>query len=498
MSKITIIGSGFSGLASACYAAKQGHEVTVLEKNTMVGGRARYFKQNDFLFEMGPSWYWMPDVFERFFNDFGRTTKDYYDLVKLDPGFQILYNHAEPLTVPASLDELYDTFEAIEKGSAKKLKKFLAEAELKYNIGMQQLVYKPALSWMEYMNLEVLSGVAKTHVFKSVRSYVRSFFKDERLVALMEFPVLFLGAMPNQIPALYTLMNHAALSQGTWYPMGGMYKVIESMQELGSSLGVEYKTNCQVNKISVQQGFASELQTSLGMFDSDAVIASADYHHVEQNLLDEEFRNYDEKYWDKKTFAPSCLIFFVGVNKKIKKLIHHNLFFDTDFEKHSKEIYESPQWPTNPLFYVCCPSKTDASVAPIGHENLFILVPIAPGLEDTEEKRNSYFDMLVKRMEGICGDSFADNIIYKKSYCVKDFVSDYNAYKGNAYGLANTLMQTAVLKPSIANKKVKNLFYTGQLTVPGPGVPPALISGKLVVNQVNQYLKHKKHETIIR
>lgn len=497
MAKVTVIGSGFSGLASACYAAKSGLDVTVLEKNAQIGGRARYFKHNDFVFEMGPSWYWMPDVFEKFYNDFGKTTSDFYDLVKLDPGFQILYNNSEPLTVPASLDELYQTFENIEKGSADKLKKFLAEAELKYKIGMQQLVYKPALSWMEYVNYDVLSGVAKTHVFKSVRSYVRSFFKDERLVALLEFPVLFLGAMPNNIPALYTLMNHAALSQGTYYPMGGMYKIVEAMQKIGSSLGVEYKINCDVSKISVSSGIANEVYTSQGVFTADTVIASADYHHVEQNLLEEQYRNYNEKYWDKKTFAPSCLLFFVGVNKKVNKLTHHNLFFDTDFEKHSKEIYESPQWPSNPLFYVCCPSKTDASVAPIGHENLFILVPIAPGLNDSEEKRNSYFDMLIKRIETICGDSIVDNIIFKKSYCVNDFVSDYNAYKGNAYGLANTLKQTAVLKPSIANKKVKNLFYTGQLTVPGPGVPPAIISGELAANQVKQYLKQHKHETII-
>lgn len=497
MAKVTVIGSGFSGLASACYAAKSGLDVTVLEKNSQIGGRARFFKHNDFVFEMGPSWYWMPDVFEKFYNDFGKTTSDFYDLVKLDPGFQILYNNSDPLTVPASLEELYQTFENIEKGSAAKLKKFLAEAELKYKIGMQQLVYKPALSWMEYVNYDVLSGVAKTHVFKSVRSYVRSFFKDERLVALLEFPVLFLGAMPNNIPALYTLMNHAALSQGTYYPMGGMYKIVEAMKQIGSSLGVEYKTNCDVTKISVSSGIANEVYTSQGVFSSDTVIASADYHHVEQNLLEEQYRNYNEKYWDKKTFAPSCLLFFVGVNKKVNKLTHHNLFFDTDFEKHSKEIYESPQWPSNPLFYVCCPSKTDASVAPIGHENLFILVPIAPGLNDSEEKRNSYFDMLIKRIETICGDSIADNIVFKKSYCVNDFVSDYNAYKGNAYGLANTLKQTAVLKPSIANKKVKNLFYTGQLTVPGPGVPPAIISGELAANQVKQYLKQYKHEAII-
>ncbi len=497
MSKISIIGSGFSGLSAACFAAKDGHDVTVFEKNSMLGGRARYFYEQGFLFDMGPSWYWMPDVFEKFFNEFGKSANDYYKLIKLDPGFQIFFENQETLKVPANIEELYQVFESIEKGSADKLKKFLSEGEFKYKMGMQQLVYKPALSWMEYANYEVLSGVAKSHIFTSVRSYVRSFFKDERLVALMEFPVLFLGAMPQNIPALYSLMNYAALSMGTYYPMGGMYKVVSGMQQMASSLGVSFLANCDVSKINVSDKRAGSITTAQGIFKSDAVIASADYHHVEQKLLNKENRNYTEKYWSEKTFAPSCLIFFVGVNKKIKKLIHHNLFFDTDFEIHSKEIYENPQWPSNPLFYVCCPSKTDPEVAPEGMENLFILVPVAPGLIDTEEIRQRYFDVLIKRMEKKCGDTFSENIIYKKSYCLTDFVQDYNAYKGNAYGLANTLRQTAVLKPSIKNKKVKNLFYTGQLTVPGPGVPPALISGQISANQVSKYLKSIQHEATV-
>ncbi|MGZ3862711.1 MAG: phytoene desaturase family protein [Bacteroidia bacterium] len=497
MSQITVIGSGFSGLSAACHSALNGHNVTVLEKNSMLGGRARYFYEQGFTFEMGPSWYWMPDVFEKFFNHFGKSASDYYDLVKLDPGFQIFFGDKDTLQVPASLEELYAVFESIEKGSAQQLKKFLAEAELKYSISMEQLIYKPALSWTEYASYEVISNAAKMHVFKSIRAYIRSFFKDERLIALMEFPSLFLGAMPDRIPALYSLMNYSALSQGTWYPMGGMYKIISAMQQTASSLGVSFLPSCDVQKINVRKNLAVELNTSVGNIASDAVIASADYRHVEKNMLDEEYRNYDEKYWDKRILAPSCLIFFVGVNKKIKNLIHHNLFFDADLEKHSKEIYEAPDWPSNPLFYVCAPSKTDPSVAPGGYENLFILIPVAPGLKDTESIRNSYFDLLIKRIEKLCGDSFSENIIFKKSYCIRDFEKDYNAYKGNAYGLANTLRQTAVLKPSMQNKKIKNLFYTGQLTVPGPGVPPALISGQIASVQAHNLLKNKKYEKVV-
>ncbi len=497
MSCISIIGSGFSGLSAACFAANAGCDVQVFEKNNMPGGRAGYFKEDRFLFESGPSWYWMPDVFEKFFNQFGKSAKDYYDLVQLDPGFQIFFKGNDCLKVPASLTELYDVFENIETGSAARLKRFLKESELKYNLGMRELVYKPAYSWREFACYDVLIGVAKSNVFKSLRSYVRSFFNDERLIALMEFPVLFLGAMPQQIPALYSLMNYAALDMGTWYPMGGMYKVVDGMHEIAASLGVDFYMNSEIKKISILEGKAAKLRTADRSFRTDAVIASADYHHVENNLLDEQYRNYTDKYWDKKTLAPSCLIFFVGVNKKIKNLIHHNLFFDADFEKHANAIYKGAQWPDNPLFYVCCPSKTDASVAPEGMENLFILVPIAPGMEDTENRRNSYFDSLIKRIEIQCSDSFADNIILKKSYCINDFEKDYNSYKGNAYGLANTLTQTAFLKPSMRNKKVKNLFYAGQLTVPGPGVPPAIISGQIAAEQALKFCNTLSYEKFI-
>jgi phytoene desaturase len=299
--------------------------------------------------------------------------------------------------------------------------------------------------------------------------------------------------MPKQIPALYSLMNYAALAKGTWYPMEGMYKVVSGIEKTAFELGATFLTNCEVEKINVKNGKAISIKTSLGDFDTDVIIASADYHHVEQKLLDAEQRNYTEKYWEERTFAPSCLIYYVGVNKKINNLIHHNLFFDTDFEQHAKEIYENPTWPKEPLFYVCCPSKTDVSVAPAGMENLFILVPISPDLKDTPEMREHYFSSIIKRIENKCKDTFAENIIYKKTYCVNDFVSDYNAYKGNAYGLANTLKQTAVLKPSSKNKKINNLFYAGQLTVPGPGVPPALISGEIAATLANNYLKTLKN-----
>lgn len=489
MSKISVIGSGFSGLSAASFAAKHGHEVTVFEKNTTTGGRARAFSEDGFMFDMGPSWYWMPDTFERYFNAFGRSTEDYYKLVQLDPGFQMIFGADNIVQIPAKMNDIYDVFESIEKGSAAKLRKFLAGGRYKYDIGMRHLVYQPSFSWLEFAKYDVLKGVTQLDVLRSVSTHVRSYFKDERLVALMEFPVLFLGAMPRQIPALYSLMNYAALELGTWYPMGGMTEIIKGMEQLAIKLGVTIETANSVRKINTSGDTAISLTTDKTTFTTSGIIATGDYHHIEQHLLSDDCRNYDEVYWDKRTMAPSSLIFYVGVNKKISKLIHHNLFFDSSLDTHAREIYERPQWPADPLFYVCCPSKTDPSVAPPGSENLFILIPIAPGLADTNAIREKYFSMVISRMEKLCGEEIESHIVYCKSYCINDFTQDYNAYKGNAYGLANTLRQTAVLKPSMRNKKIKNLFYAGQLTVPGPGVPPALISGQVAAEQLTKQLK---------
>lgn len=489
MAKISVIGSGFSGLAAACFAAKQGHEVTVFEKNKTLGGRARMYQEQGFTFDMGPSWYWMPDVFENFFSQFGKSASAYYELKQLEPGFQIIFGNTDTIEIPSSMSELEAIFENIEPGSTANLRKFLKEAKFKYDVGMKELVYKPAFSWLEYASFDVVKGMLQSNLFSSVSSYVRSYFKDERLIALMEFPVLFLGAMADKIPALYTMMNYSALVQGTFYPVGGMYKIVEGMKDLAESLGVKFQTGVQVNQIKVQNGTVAGLETNIGFQVTEGLIAAADYNHVEQHLLEEKYRNYNAEYWEKKTFAPSCLIYYVGVSKKIKKLLHHNLFFDAGFNQHANDIYTEPKWPDKPLFYVCCPSKTDLGLAPEGMENIFILVPVATGLTDDENIREKYFEGIIKRMEDYCGEAFLDEVVYKKTYCINDFAADYHAFKGNAYGLANTLMQTAVLKPSLKNKKVKNMFYAGQLTVPGPGVPPALISGQIAAVQLNKYLE---------
>ncbi|MFI5128938.1 MAG: phytoene desaturase family protein [Chitinophagales bacterium] len=497
MSKIAIIGAGFSGLSAAAYLSAAGHEVHVFEKNAETGGRARQLQTgNGYVFDMGPSWYWMPGVFEKFFNDFDLTVAEMYKLTLLDPSFDIVFGENDTMHIPADFSNLCDLFESLETGSSSNLKKFLEEAKYKYKTGIENLVYKPGLSIAEFADIDLVKGAFRLQVFSSFSKHVRKYFSHPKLIALMEFPVLFLGAMPEDTPALYSLMNYAGLKLGTWYPEGGFGAVVNAMTKLAQSNGAIIHLNAVVERIEVKNNMVEGIIVNGTRFECDAVIAAADYHHVEKELLQLKDRNYTEDYWEKKTLAPSCLIFFIGVNKKIDLLNHHSLFFDEDIALHSKEIYKDPQWPSKPLFYVCCSSKSDPVAAPPGHENLFVLMPIAPGLNDNEEIRLKYFGIMMDRLQKQTGEDLLSHVDYKKSYCINDFIADYNSYKGNAYGLANTLKQTALLKPKIRNKKVRNLFYAGQFTVPGPGVPPSIISGKVAAGQLMKYLK-KVHEVVV-
>ena len=485
--KIAVIGSGFSGLSAAAYAAKEGHEVHVFEKNASLGGRARQFKtDNGYVFDMGPSWYWMPDIIEEFFNDFWKTSSDYYELISLNPQFEMVFSDGV-MAVPQDYSEMRNLFENIEIGAAKKLDEFMQDAQYKYEVGMKDFVTKPCHSWFEFVSPKIAKSALKLDLLSNFHRFVRKYFSNPKLIMLMEFPVIFLGAAPKDIPALYSLMNYGGYKLGTWYPMGGFYKVIEAMSEIGKEQGVKFHLNSNVEEIKIKKRKAKSIIVNGNEIGFDTIIASSDYHHTEENLIEKEYKNYSEDYWKKKTFAPSCLIYYLGFNEKIPNLKHHTLFFENDLELHTSEIYEDKKWPTKPLFYACCPSKTDKNVAPENCENVFLLMPIATGIEDNEETREKYFLEMIKRLEKHTKSSnLLSKIDYKKSYCISDFKKDYNAYEGNAYGLANTLNQTAVLKPSLRNKKVKNLFYTGQLTVPGPGVPPSIISGKIAATEATK------------
>lgn len=484
-----VIGSGVAGLSAASYLAQKGLMVTLLEKNSDVGGRARKFETHGFMFDMGPSWYWMPDVFEKFYNDFGHTTSDFYELKRLDPSYQVFDKTGEAVVIPANMQELEQLFERYEPGSATKLREFLKEAQYKYEVGINDLVYKPSVSLLEFADARLLKGLIKMDVFTSIKKHVRSFVTHPFLIELLEFPILFLGALSKNTPALYSLMNYADMSLGTWYPMGGMFKIIEGFKAIALEQGVDIKVNHEVLQIETENGIAKKVITTNGNYEADVIVGAGDYHHIEQKLLHVSDQSYTDSYWDKRKMAPSCLLYYIGVNKRVPGLQHHNLFFDADFTRHAHEIYTEPQWPTEPLFYVSAPSVTDNTVAPEGYENLFMLIPVAPGMVDSEEIRERYFKIIVQRLEQHTNTEILPHVVYRKSYAFSDFVSDYHAFKGNAYGLANTLDQTAILKPRIKSKKIKNLYYAGQLTVPGPGLPPSIISGKVAANLIAKDFK---------
>lgn len=482
---ILIIGSGFSSLAAACYLAKAGYTVTIYEKNKTIGGRARRLEKEGFTFDMGPTWYWMPDVFERFFADFGKKPSDYYSLKKLNPAYRVYFGFEDYITIEDTLEKICIAFEREETGSSVKLKKFISQAQSNYNIAIKELVYRPGVSPLELVTTATIGKIGQ--FFSTISKDVRKEFNNQKLISILEFPVLFLGAKPSNTPSFYSFMNYADFGLGTFHPKKGMYSVVNSIKELAQELGVTIKTNQNIQNINVKNSLATSVVISGVEIKADIILSGADYHHTE-SLLSTEHRQYSETYWQKKTFAPSSLLFYVGFDKKVKNVDHHTLFFDVDFKKHSEEIYDQPRWPKDPLFYASFPSKTDDDIAPKGNELGIFLIPLAPGLEDNPEIREIYFNKIMDRFESVTNQSIKNSVIFKESFCVNDFIADYNSYKGNAYGLANTLLQTAFLRPKLQSAKVKNLFFTGQLTVPGPGVPPALISGKLAAGLIEKYM----------
>lgn len=487
--KVCIIGAGFSGLAAAACLAADGFDVTVLEKNNEIGGRARKFEAGGFTFDMGPSWYWMPEVFENFYNRFGHKASDFYELVRLDPSYEVVFGKDDSLEMPADYAGLRAMFESLEPGSAANLDAFLNDAGYKYLTGMNEFVWKPGHTPLEFVEPKVISAMFRLDMLKSVTEVVDRNFRNEKLRDILKFPVLFLGATASDTPALYTLMNYADMKLGTWYPMGGMHRIVDAFVRIAEEQDVKIRTGEEVISFSYTRDRVSKVFTNKSSEDFDIVICSADYRHVDQKVLDPKYRNYSEGYWEKRTMAPSSLLFYLGLDSKLEGFRHHTLFFDRNLDIHARQIYTNPAWPDEPLFYMCTPSVTDASVAPSDRENVFLLMPLAPGLEDNEQVREKYFDIICDRILSVKGVDLRTHLVFKRSYCVNDFQKDYFAFKGNAYGLANTLMQTAFLKPKLRNRTLTNFYYTGQLTTPGPGVPPAIISGQVVAKEISKSFK---------
>ncbi len=488
MKKIIIIGSGFGGLSAAALLAKQGHKVTVIEKNEQIGGRASMFREKKYKFDAGPSWYLMPDVFEKFYKELNTTPEKELDLMLLNPSYRMFFHDSE-IDVTPNIEETYALFESIEPGSAKKLEKYLKRAKYQYETAMREFIYKEYNKLTDFFSFKLLVQGSKLNVFQNLDKYVSQNFESDKIKKILEYTMVFLGGAPKNTPALYSIMSHIDFNQGVYYPKGGLNAVAQSMYKIGKKLGVEYKLNEPVQKIIGERGKAKKVVTIVDSYNADIVISNADYWHTETQLLEKKYQTYNEKYWKKRTIAPSAFIMYIGLNKKIKGLEHHNLFLANDWMKHFNEIFEQKRWPQEPSYYVCCPSKHDETVAPKDKENLFVLVPVAPGLRDSDEIREMYKDQILKHMEETLGTKITKHIDVIKTFTHKDFAERYNSYKGTALGLSHTLFQTAIFRPKQKSKKLKNLYYTGGYTHPGIGVPMVIISSQILAKKIQNDLK---------
>jgi len=485
MKKCIVIGAGISGLSTAALLAQAGYDVTILEKNAQPGGRAGVIKADGFTFDMGPSWYLMPEVFEHFYASVGKRSQDYFKLKQLSPSYKIFFDKETTVSVPAQLKKTLALFEKLEPNGAQKLTEYLQQSKFLYEEAIKHFMYQDYRSIFDFFRKDILINGPKMHIFESIDAFTKRYFISDLARKILMYNIVFLGGTPTNTPALYSLMSHIDFELGVWYPMGGISVFIDSLVKIATEKGVKIKYNQDVRKLSVVSDHAiSSVVTQKRSFEADLVVASGDYPHTEMNLLSPADQSYPASYWKKKTIAPSAFILYLGISKKIEKLEHHTLFLDHDWMKHFDSIFNNPSWPEEPSYYVCAPSKTDPSVAPKGMENLFILVPVAPGLKDTPAVRKQYTKKILSHLEELIGQKFQDDIVYLKTFAHNDYQSLYHAYQGTALGLSHTVFQSALFRPAHQSKKVHNLFYTGQYTHPGIGMPTCLISSQITAQAV--------------
>ena len=481
-----VVGAGFGGLAAANLLAKDGFSVSVIEKNRQAGGRAQVWKEKGFVFDMGPSWYLMPEVFEKYFSLFGKKTSDFFELKRISPNYKVFFGDDPAVDIPSSVAEVEKVFEEMESGAGKKLRDYLNTSKFQYDTAINEFLYRDFASISDFFDYRLITQGLKLHIFESIDRFARRYFKSDKLRKVLEYTMVFLGGSPDNTPALYSIMSHVDFNLGVWYPVGGFGRITEALVKIAADTGVEIRLNEEVKKIDIKNGRVISVSTDKDTYPCDLAVVNADYHHAETELMDPKWTNYNRKYWESRKMGPSAYLIYLGLNKKLKGLLHHNLYLDGKWREHFDSIFKDPKWPDNPSFYVSCPSKTDPSVAPVGCENLFVLVPVAAGLEDTPEIRAKYFDKTVAHIEKLCGESIKDSIIVKRDFAHNDFIKEYNSYKGTALGLSHTLFQTAVFRPARKSKKADNLFYTGAYTHPGIGVPMVLIAAHITSDTIKK------------
>ena len=486
--KVVVIGAGIGGLGTAGLFAKKGYDVTVLEKNENFGGRANIFEAEGFRFDMGPSWYLAPDLFEHYFELLGEKIEDHLDLKRLDPSYRIFFrNDPTPLDIHSDLDVDTRTFDTLEPGAGDKLRAYLRQSEYQYEVATEHFMYKNYDTVFDFLNRRVMTEGQKLSVFSKMHSFVSRFFKSRKLQQVMEYTMVFLGTSPYEAPALYNLMSHMDFNQGVFYPAGGFYEVIKALAAVAEKNGAQLRSGAEVAEIIVENGVATGVRLADGeIVSADKVISNADIWFTETKLLAQRWRTHSQRYWDKRVMAPSAFIMYLGVSEKLPGIAHHNLLFSEDWRRNFDDIYKHPCLPDEPSLYVCAPSVTDPGVAPAGKENLFVLVPIASDLQIAGSEKDAYANKIIKLMEKEMGlPGLADKIEYRRIYSVENFAADYNSFKGSALGLAHTLWQTAIFRPKNVSKKVTNLYYVGAGTNPGIGTQICLISAELAYKRVH-------------
>lgn len=485
--KAIIVGAGFGGLSLAALLAKNGFNVTVLEKNEQPGGRASVYNDEDFYFDMGPSWYLMPDVYEKFFAEFGKKPEDFFKLERLDPSYRIFFGNKKSVDVAADIEKNYILFDSLEENGAKKLEEYLKSSKELYDFSLNEMLYKDYTSILDFFNGKLLLKGYKMNILENLQHYVNKKFESDEARKILEYAIGFLGGAPANTPSFYHLMSHVDLTMGVFYPQGGMRKVVDSIYKLAQSYGVNFQFNEPVEMLDIHDHNVKRVITSKADYDVDLVIVNVDYAHSELNFLTNDNRTYNAKYWDSRVMAPSAMVVYVGVDHTIDKLVHHNLFLDDDWEHGFDTIFDSKKaaWPENPSYYVNVPSRTDSSAAPQGSDTLFILIPLAPGLEDNSKLRENFYNKIMDDLESKIDENIRDHTVVKRIFALDDFKSRYNAYKGTALGLSHTLRQSALWRPAHKSKKVKNLYYSGHYTHPGIGVPMTLISSQIVAGELS-------------
>lgn len=480
---IGIVGGGVGGLSAAIHLGASGADVTIYERGDRVGGVMNRFESEGFRFDTGPSWYLIPSVFDRFFERFGHDPSDHFELVRLDPNYRVFWTDGDRADVPADPKEAMALFETYEPGGGEALRTYLEDAAEAYEIGMNRFVMANRSRFRDYLSLDVARSARGLTLLGSMDEHVSTYFEHPKLQQLVQYTLVFLGGSPHNTPSLYKLMSHVDFGLGVYYPRGGMYEVIEAMVAIAEEYGVDIRTNATVEALEPRD-VGIDVSVGHDRHRHDRVISNASPAYTELELLPDGVGRGGRNEWAEKTWGPSAFMCFLGVEGDVDPLEHHTLVLPTDWDSHFASIFDEPDWPDDPAYYVNVPSQTDPTVAPDGCETVVILVPIAPGLDDGPDRRTTFREQVLEDLASTTGLDLRDRIRYERTVAVSDFATTFNRPRGTALGLAHTLFQTGPMRPGHRSPTVDRLYYVGGDTNPGIGVPMCLLSGEHVAEAV--------------